>query len=85
MTRLRTPWCRIVRYDCDGIQGDGLCLHCYEDWGYSAEFYEFDKPWKTLMRHGWTHYKLDDWTHHRCGRCNDDLKRELVELRRAER
>lgn len=73
MTRLRTPWWQIVRYDCDGVTGDGQCRYHFDDWGDSAHFYEFDKPWKLLQAHGWTHYSLDGWTHHRCGHCNDDL------------
>lgn len=76
MTRLNTPWWPLVRYDCDGIEGDGICHHEYADdgWGYSGEFYEFGKPWRMLKNHGWTHYALDGWTHHRCGHCNNDLE-----------
>lgn len=73
MTRLRTSWWPLVRYDCDGIVGDGVCTHEYESWGYSAEFDEFEKPWTILKVHGWTHYPLDGWTHHRCGHCNQDV------------
>lgn len=77
MTRLRTLYYPLVRYDCDGVTGDGECLHRYEKdgFGYSVEYYEFDKPWKILKRHGWTNYNLDDWTHHRCGHCNKDIKK----------
>lgn len=75
MTRLRTMWWPYVRYDCDGIDGEGECLHRYEDdgWGYSVEFCEHDKPWRILRIHGWTHYSHDGWTHHRCGHCNQDM------------
>ena len=75
MTRLRTPWWPLVRYDCDGVNADGLCNHGFDDWGDSIVLYEFDSPWRTLRAHGWTHYTKDGWTHHRCGNCNADIAR----------